>query len=557
METIQDIVLGIGLDAVKNKLKSKMERKQIEERLKKYLSRKLKQNWFCSREEEFDFEGLANYIRSDLIEDMEIRLFGDKEERNSARLQILKKAVYFSQANTKLSKDRAERMVTDIMDILKDFYRKRAPREFRLIAGEVVDDICSYQDKKSQEIVEKIEDSSLLSIDKNLALIKNGGINEAKQNITTALQAIGITHPLYPYYRIGFRTIDGKDEMFSCPLTSNMPEEYRPKIQLSVTATLGGKKVYEFNSYNLNYAFRHQIPFVLNVVDAQKLLGNTVDPFQDDAIREIGKQRMVYPPKFPPAFPCALLGDGKNIIDYLLLRTKEILDDGTCVVTNDEQKNAPFKIEFQLNLQNNIFTFHIEPLNQNNAERLLIFQTIKAITDSATIKLYSFEHRVDLVTANLSPNSYQPMFDTIQEDIQFLEKIIDIENYTQCEIVIPDIITQEELQQIDYMVELIRGGTCEGKWSEFTINIPVQAKMKEAFEQSDQFVLIATGKVSINLWNQSYEIPVKRSFPYVTVKNKERVVEKLQVLDLGDPIKITFVPGEAGDVVQDQMDVTQ
>ena len=43
------------------------EQQQINEKLEAYLSRKLKDNWFCTPEEEIDFEGLANYIRENLV----------------------------------------------------------------------------------------------------------------------------------------------------------------------------------------------------------------------------------------------------------------------------------------------------------------------------------------------------------------------------------------------------------------------------------------------------------------------------------------------------------
>ena len=81
-----DIVLDMGLKVLEGKIKSVHEQKELQERLEKYLSRKLRENLLSSREEEIDFEGLADYIRSELIVDMQTRLFGSREERNSARV---------------------------------------------------------------------------------------------------------------------------------------------------------------------------------------------------------------------------------------------------------------------------------------------------------------------------------------------------------------------------------------------------------------------------------------------------------------------------------------
>ena len=63
-----------------------------------------------------------------------------------------------------------------------------------------------------------------------------------------------------------------------------------------------------------------------------------------------------------------------------------------------------------------------------------------------------------------------------------------------------------------------------------------------------------SGTVSISLWGQIYEIPIKRTFPYAAIKNKDSINRKLQVLDLGDPIKLSYVPGEPGNVMWDELD---
>ena len=148
-----DIVLEIGLNTFKEKIKSVNDQRKIREKLESYLSKKLQENWFCTRDEEIDFEGLANYIREDLIDDMKSRLFGEREERNCARLRILDKSVVYAQANTKIAKDRVERMVTSLMTMLKDFYRKKVPQEMLLVSGEIVDNLSEHQEEDRKSVV--------------------------------------------------------------------------------------------------------------------------------------------------------------------------------------------------------------------------------------------------------------------------------------------------------------------------------------------------------------------------------------------------------------------
>ena len=77
------------------------------------------------------------------------------------------------------------------------------------------------------------------------------------------------------------------------------------------------------------HAYRHQLKLVMSIDEAVKLLGNRPDPIQTEAKQYIGKEIIAIPPEFPEAFPCSIKVGEKTYFDYILLRTEEILDDGT------------------------------------------------------------------------------------------------------------------------------------------------------------------------------------------------------------------------------------
>ena len=84
-----DYVVSLGLEAVKDKVKTEWEAKQVGDRLKNFISRQQMINWNCTREEELDFGGLAQYIQTDLLDDVQVRLFGNRKERGMARKSII------------------------------------------------------------------------------------------------------------------------------------------------------------------------------------------------------------------------------------------------------------------------------------------------------------------------------------------------------------------------------------------------------------------------------------------------------------------------------------
>lgn len=115
---IIDYVVSLGLEAVKDKVKTEWEAKQVRDRLKNYISRQQKINWSCTREEEIDFGGLTHYIQTDLLDDVQVRLFGNRKERGMARKSIMSKTTCYAQAHTSLSRQRAIWMTETAIDIL-------------------------------------------------------------------------------------------------------------------------------------------------------------------------------------------------------------------------------------------------------------------------------------------------------------------------------------------------------------------------------------------------------------------------------------------------------
>ena len=71
--TVTDTILGfiadIGLNAAKGRYKITRDELQARVKLTDYLARQQKYNFNCSLEEEIDFEGLAEYIRSNLMDE--------------------------------------------------------------------------------------------------------------------------------------------------------------------------------------------------------------------------------------------------------------------------------------------------------------------------------------------------------------------------------------------------------------------------------------------------------------------------------------------------------
>lgn len=127
---IDDILLDkltdIGLEVGKSQINKKLNEQLLRNKLKKYISEQKELNGLYSMKEEFDFEGLLNYILNHLITDVQTRVFSiNTVERGRARKEVIDKAIKFSKANTKESINNVKKIVATSIDIIKSFYSKR------------------------------------------------------------------------------------------------------------------------------------------------------------------------------------------------------------------------------------------------------------------------------------------------------------------------------------------------------------------------------------------------------------------------------------------------
>jgi len=156
--TISDYVVDIGVNVIKEKIKNVQEEAALRHRLNDFLERQHKYNLNCTLEEEIDFQGLAEYICGDLLEEVKQRLFGNIIERARARQSIMDKAAYYAQAKTRISGDRARQLASASIDILRMFYRAKVNRELKFIAAEIEDTVIDEMATQHQMLEKKIED---------------------------------------------------------------------------------------------------------------------------------------------------------------------------------------------------------------------------------------------------------------------------------------------------------------------------------------------------------------------------------------------------------------
>ncbi len=339
------------------------------------------------------------------------------------------------------------------------------------------------------------------------------------------------------------KNLDGK--MVSIPLSEEAVIKYPPQFNITANdVRIGSEEISKLHTNNIfDYSYCRQLPISLSVSTANKFLGDVLDPIQEEAKEMQGSKIIITPPKFPKAFPCSISMNGETIFDYLLMRTKEISEDGTAVVTNEEQDNRTFDIIFSINQNTKKMNFNIRPLATLNVEQLRYRRFLKNASVGGTVEIKILSLNALLGSGNVDP--FTPS-DTLNSEIEFLEKITTIEHHFNLNLVIPREITIEDHQTLDHIYDIIHTGSFTGHWSGLNTVFVISEDLKEKiYEVSDTLYMFAyTCVANVELFNQEFSFPMKREFRAAKFKDLMRIKEKANVLDIGDTITIHLVPDE-------------
>lgn len=541
MDIVGEYLSNLGLDIIKSWCQQRIDENRLKRALESYIVQQHKYNNLYSMSEEVDWQALINYMTSNLVEIAVIRVFDPiKKKRENARLEIINRVVAVADVESEESRKLVARFTCDCLDIIRSFCQKSLSIRDYVLADMVVDGVAGEIQSAKEDIIKQINHSkSLFSLDTAMNLADSNEFLEIGDGVKKVLMHVSQEHPCFPYY--GFSYNDGV--LISKPIRDDATMKYPPRLQITGNVKLG-------DAYNkgdpFDYSYRHQIPIQMEVKEAKKLLGDILDPDQNEAKDLIGNTITIYPPKFPPQFPCAIKVGDETFYDYILLRTQEIRDDEVYVVGNREQDgDLYFEICIDPNNQRiNRFSFKFN--KPTNREFLRLARFRRALMRNNDLHIYMLSKGKDFLAGKVSEPTYTSAFESIEEEIDFLERVCEIEDYYKVALNLNQEIAREVFNTIYYISELIRNEEVCGTWDELIIPDKVthdtrnELLSKKGVIYSVKHVFIGT----MDLLGATLKFKVQRTMNEVVVADYDKLMNKIEVLDVGDEIKIKLKPGK-------------
>jgi len=158
MGIMVDHIVELGWNAGKDYLTDKRKEREARERIRVYIERQSMINEISSLAEEIDFEGLTRYMSSDLLQDVQTFLFWSGLDREKVKKTIFSKACSYAKADSAVQRERVEKLVNGILEILHGFYREQLNTRELFMIAEMAGTMKSGLQAQTEEILNGVDD---------------------------------------------------------------------------------------------------------------------------------------------------------------------------------------------------------------------------------------------------------------------------------------------------------------------------------------------------------------------------------------------------------------
>lgn len=546
VETIIELVCNVGLNAVFHKIKDGMERKEYIESLSEYLLSQKEWNGVMSLADEYDFGGLWNYLQSYMLDTIKVAVSGTEKERKQARKDLYCEAYKAANATTKESQKIVREMISKTIIIVRSMARNKIAFEDKFIAAEIEDIVNNHIDdvigNSNQEIIETIQTATQFSLD-NIMKLKKAADYKSIETISYMFNhCVSATHPISPLYKsVPSRKYGGL--LVSVPTCDEAIEKLPPRIVCTGTITMGNRHLKMITSEDIAYADRHQLPITITTTDAKKFLGEFEDPYQHEADELKGTTLVREPREFEPPKPYSLKTNDKLICGYILLGLTEILDDGVLVITNDKQVDAPIRFRILLNQKLHTVNFDLRLIDKSCRNALVFAKIVQAAKSKEVLTVYSLEREIDFIKGPFNDCTYVSGFESIDDEVDFLERACEIQSFFEIEFVLSGEIPIDVYNCIYWLSDLIRGESVELTESRFKMYITVDSHFKQQIanweNNPSNYSYVTTAEVS--LLGARVELPIIRTISNAVIENLSKVQKMAELIDEGESIPVTIV----------------
>src|SRR5699024_6233348 len=128
--------------------------------------------------------------------------------------------------------------------------------------------------------------------------------------------------------------------------------------------------------------------------------------------------------------------------------------------------NNPKKEDFKINIK-----------DATNRELLKYVRFMNELSHVKSLHIFALERQEDFMTGIIDNVNYKTGFASIEEEIDFLNRICVIEDYYNLSMTVPEVISEEEYKVTLWISDLIMNDKVKFTWTEVSLSGDLEAEL--------------------------------------------------------------------------------
>lgn len=380
-----------------------------------------------------------------------------------------------------------------------------------------------------------------------LSLARKGNICDVINELDILKRSVENQHPCAPYWRYSISLNENEGiQIGHMPTSKEAFEKYPLKGTFRFKLPEEYKWAKNMNDL-INYGYRKQIPIILDIEELKLCIGDYI--VENINANEDNKCTLqIINKKFPPPIPVKIeFGENIFSIDYLELGLTEI-NGSKITLSNEKDKYSKISIKFIIDLDKNEeskFSIDTSKGYKFNVEaNLLVSEFLEYCSSNLDMKIIYLKEGQTV----LSFKNYNVKYNKVnfKERNKLLRDLRKLEKYYDVEFILPkDNILEEDLEKIVILLCAMEKKSYDINYGSITLTLEVDkdSNQYDMIKNMEKSVLkVDLNDKYITLFNQRINFTeAYREFYNVKLKDKQRVLKKLEVLENKDIIKLEFI----------------
>lgn len=331
--------------------------------------------------------------------------------------------------------------------------------------------------KKSNSIqVDRMENGDIYQ-DATVNVFENPAIsiNHVKDNpedLKIALDSISNallkqSNALPQGYHLVVSMKNGKAEVHSEALTEEAkrkyPQHIKGKVRIELPAGLSFREA-------LNRARISQTPIDVEMVDLQKMIGDVVDPYQDQFQEEWRKSTFkIVPEELPPGMKCVIGIENSPYQYETVMRIRPVNPDDNIFVVSNEEDNLDFVLilTYHTDTKATDFTYRFNGETWKSIYKF--FNFMKAAVPDNILYVRVIEENQDLFKVKLDRALFYDDYDSIDYNLELAKRLIMIESQFGVQFSTQQDISSNDIEVIYFLSDSIKGVPMGFTWENFNL----------------------------------------------------------------------------------------